>query len=350
MKFNNFLNLTYLKRKIKELIRPKYLVFILFLIIIIFAIFFTYKNVVESFGGSNSSAAFDIPSLKKWICPDTKDWFTPKSKSYNFSDLGFTMPNKVISASFLLCIMKSDPNWRPIFRVSSKPNGIDITDGVGDGRNPGLWIWPNTSNLHFRVSTDSTPNDGLNTEVYIPMGIPILITFVINNNNITSYYNNIAVTSQNFNNIHPRNNNATLWIADWNANQNFFIKNFTLYDGVLTQKDVNDIYDKLDQGPAGAVGPAGAIGPAGPIGPAGAAGPIGPAGAVGPAGVAGPVGPGGAVGPPGPGGAVGPAGVAGAAGAVGPRGATGPPGTAGTAGIAGPPGTPGNVKLDLVNF
>ena len=191
MKLNNFLNLTYLKRKIKELIRPRYLVFILFLLIIIFVIFFTYKNVVESFGGSNSSAAFDIPSLKKWICPDTKVWLTPKQKSYKFSDLGFTTPNKVMSVSFLLCIMKNDPNWREIFRISNKSNGDDFWwngQNSGDGRIPGLWIWPNnptnnpqTNNLHFRVATDSNVNDGLDTNVFIPMAVPSLITFVINN-------------------------------------------------------------------------------------------------------------------------------------------------------------------------
>ena len=346
MKFNNFLNLTYLKRKIKEIVTPKYLVFILFLLIIIFAIFFTYKNVIESFGGSNSSAAFDIPPFKKWVCPDTKDWFTPQIKSYKFSDLGFTTPNKVMSVSFLLCIIRNDANWRQIFRISNKPNGGEIVNwnNVNDeGRVPGLWIWPNnptnnpqTNNLHFRFSTNSAPNDGLDTDVFIPMGVPFLITFVINNNNVTNYINNILVKNQNFNNIHPRISNAILWVCDGAyATQNYFIKNFTLYDGALSQKDVNDIYDKLDQG---ALGPAGPPGVAGAVGPPGVAGPAGP---VGPAGVAGPVGPGGAVGP---------AGVAGAAGAVGPRGATGPPGSAGAAGIAGPPGTPGNVKLDLVNF
>jgi len=290
LKLKNLLNLNYFKK----ISHSKYLVtVILFLIIILVIIFFmTYNNIIEVFGGSNDSEAFDIPSLKKWSCPDTKIWFKPKYKSYKFSELGFTTPNKVMSASFLLCIMKSDPDWRPIFRISNKPNGADFWwngENSGDGRVPGLWIWPNnstnnpqTNNLHFRIATDSGLNDGLDTNVYIPMAVPFLITFVINNNTITSYVNNILVTSQDFNNIHPRNNDATLWIADWDKPQNYFIKNFTLYDGALSQQDVDKIYDKLEQGPAGPAGPAGGAGPAGPAGPVG---PAGPAGVVGPVGV-----------------------------------------------------------------
>jgi len=259
MKYNNFLNIKYLENTLNKAISTNFLIIILFLLIIIFVIsFISYKKVNESFGGSNSSDAFEIHSLNKWSCPDTKIWFKPKYKSYKFSELGFTTPNKVMSVSFLLCVMRSDPNWRPIFRISNKPNGDDFWwngQNSGDGRVPGLWIWPNnptnnpqTNNLHFRVATDSGVNDGLDTNVYIPMAVPFLITFVINNNNITCYTNNILVTSQDFNNIHPRNNNATLWIADWDAPQNYFIKNFTLYNGALSQQDVNGIYDKLEQG------------------------------------------------------------------------------------------------------
>ena len=322
MKINNLLNFNYFKKIFKKITHSNYLVVaILFLIIILVIIFsMTCKKIIEAFGGSNDSVAFDIPSFKKWSCPDTKVWFTPKYKSYKFSELGFTTPNKVMSASFLLCIMRSDPNWRQIFRISNKPNGDDFWwngQNSGDGRIPGLWIWPNNSNLHFRVSTDSGINDGLDTNVYIPMAVPFLITFVINNNNIKCFINNILVSNQDFNNIHARTSDATLWVCDWNGNQNFFIKNLTLYDGALSQQDVDKMYDKLDEGPAG---PAGIAGPPGIAGPAGVAGPAGAVGPVGPAGAVGPVGPAGAVGP------------------VGPAGAIGPPGIAGTAGLNGEPG------------
>jgi hypothetical protein len=359
MKFQKFFNLNYFKKTVKQLFSSKYLLFILFLIIIIVSIFLiTYKNILEGFGGSNTAAAFEIPSLKKWVCPDTKDWFTPKLKSYKFSDLGFTTPNKVMSVSFLLCIMRSDVNWREIFRISNKPNGDDIGNG-GEGRVPGLWIFPanptnnpQTSQLHFRVATDSGINDGLDSNIFIPMAVPFLITYVINNNNIKLYINNINTSNQDFNNIRQRNSNATLWIADWNGNSNFFIKNFTLYDGALSQNDVNNIYDKLDQGVTGPIGPAGVAGPigpagvAGPPGPAGVAGPIGPAGMAGPPGPAGvgPPGPAGVAGPPGPAG-VGPTGPAGVAGPIGPVGETGPPGPVGLQGPIGPAGVPGPIGL-----
>jgi hypothetical protein len=331
----------YLKKIFKKITHSKYLVVAsLFLIIILVIIFLmTCKKIIEAFGGSKDSAAFDIPSFKKWSCPDTKIWYTPKRKSYKFSDLGFTTPNKKISASFLLSIIRTDPNWRSIFRISNFPDGRDMDGGGGDGRIPGLWIVPNnstnnpqTNNLHFRVSTDSSPNDGLNTDVYTPMAVPFLITFVINNNNIKCFINNILVSNQDFNNIHSINNNATLWVGDWDGVQNCFIKNLTFYDGALSQQDVDKIYDKLDEGPAGAAGPAGVAGPPGPAGVAGSPGVAGPAGAVGPAGAPGPpglAGPAGSVGPPGPAGSVGPPGLAGPAGppgSVGPRGPQGIPG------------------------
>jgi len=317
MKFQKFFNVNYFKKIVKQLLSSKYLFLLIlfFLIIIIVSVFsITYKNIIESFGGSNTADAFNIPSLKKWICPDTTNWFTPKLKGYKFSDLGFTTPNKVMSVSFLLCIMRSDGNWRQIFRISNKPNGDDIGNS-GEGRVPGLWIYPvnptnnpQTSQLHFRVATDSGNNDGLDPNVFIPMAVPFLITFVINNNNIKFYINNIDTSTQDFKNIRPRNSNATLWISDWNGNSNFFIKNFTLYDGALTQNDVNNIYDKLFQGVIGPIGPAGAQGPIGPVGAQGPIGPVGLQGPIGPAGVPGPIGIdglAGAVGPTGPTGAYG---------------------------------------------
>jgi len=268
IKYNNLFNSNYIKKIFEKNILSNYLVFAsLFLIIIVFIIFFTkHKNINESFGGSNDSGAFYIPSFKKWSCPDTKVWLTPKRKSYKFSELGFTAPNKNMSSSFLLCIIRSDPNWRSLFRFSNLPNG----DDGGDGRIPGLWIVPDnptnnpqTNNLHFRVSTDSGVNDGLNTDVYIPMAVPFLVTFVINNNNIKCYINNILVTNQDFNNIHPINNNATLWVGDWDGVQNCFIKNLTFYDGVLSQQDVNSIYNKLEQGVDGVADSPCSIGPIG---------------------------------------------------------------------------------------
>ena len=67
MKFNKILNLNFFKKKIKDVISSKYLFVTLFSLIILIIIFITflisYKNIIEAFGGSKSSDAFNIPSL-----------------------------------------------------------------------------------------------------------------------------------------------------------------------------------------------------------------------------------------------------------------------------------------------
>jgi len=234
---------------------------------------------MENFAGSVVAPAFDTPTLKKWTFPDSKNtWYkVKKSPLYKFSDLGFTSPNSKMSYSFLYTCLEGVNYWRNIFRFSNREDGSDGTDG----RNPGLWVFPDyTNRLHFRVGSNENPNDGLNT-IVLPMGTPMLITFVIDENTINFYLNNILAYTGKFNGIKPRNANALFWINDSDNDGNLYIKNLTFYDGALTQTDVNNIYDKLEEGKQGPQGPQGPAGPAGPVGPVG---PVGPQGKIGPQG------------------------------------------------------------------
>ena len=308
--------------KLKNIFRQlsnKLLFLILILLIIVSLFYVFFKNIiVENFGTSNDDVAFDIPTLKKWSFEESKSWYKILKGGYkkNFSELGFTTPNSKLSILFLFTNLKGTDYWRNIFRFTNTSNDCC---NKGD-RIPALWVRPdNNNNFHVRFSTDANGNDGIDTGILFPMAVPILIGLIFDGNTFTLYYNNIMAYNGTFNNIMARDSTTVLQIADsfYQQDGSLFIKNFTLYDGALTQTDINSVYDKLSQGPEGPAGPAG------PDGIAGIAGPAGPAGAAGPAGVSGSPGPAGAVGPIGPAGPAGPAGIDGPAGPAGPAGVDG---------------------------
>ena len=209
-----------------------------------------YKShTIEGLGSSNDMVAFDMPQLRKWSFPDSVNWYkVVKSRKYKFSELGFTMPNYKLSISFLYTCLEGVGWWRNILRFSDRDDGAD-----GDhGRNPGLWIWPVTgpytdpNKLHFRVHSKNGWNDGFDTTV-LPLAVPMLITFVIDQNTVYFYKDNILVYTSNFNGLAPRSYNTCFFVnADGDLGGKVLIKNLTFYDGALSQTDVNNMYDKLD--------------------------------------------------------------------------------------------------------
>ena len=272
-------------------------------------------NVFESFTGSNSAAAFNIPILKKWTCPVTNEWYKVMPNGYKipFSQTGLTSPNSVITISFLYNCLQTAGGYRNVFRFADSAGDM----GMGD-RIPALYIEPNKNSGAMGFTIEGNPNAVIVAPV-TPIAKPVLVTIVFNAGNVKYYIDNMLVADNNYNNIYKRSNEkTTLYIGDafYPSDGNILIKNFTLYDGALTQADINKIYDKLEEGPPG---------PPGPQGPAGTPGAAGPAG---PAGIAGSQGP------------------AGTPGAAGPQGPAGPAGPQGPQGLQGPPGKNGNDGKD----
>ena len=101
--------------KLKNIFRKlsnKFLFLILILLIIVFLFCIFLKNIiVENFGGSTDSAAFDIPTLKKWSFEESKNWYKILKGGYkkNFSELGFTTPNSKLSVLFIILNAHSCP-------------------------------------------------------------------------------------------------------------------------------------------------------------------------------------------------------------------------------------------------
>jgi hypothetical protein len=303
-----------------------FFIFLVLFIISLFYIFYYGKSIVETFIDSvNTSSAFNVPTLTKWTFPDSSSkWFKlpgkGSEKSYMYKDLGFSNTDESydsISISFLINIVAGLDKWRCIFHFNN--TGKDCCNF--DDRVPAMFVYPdNTTKFHIRYSTDSNGNDGIDPSVTIPMGIPSLITLVFNKNNFTFYVNGNIIKSIGYGDIYPRKSDTKIYIGDhfdgYGNDGNVLIKNFTIYDGALTETDVKNIYNKLNElsiGPVGPAGPAGQMGtpgPAGIAGPAGSKGDKGDQGPTGPQGLEGPMGPQGLEGPIGPQGLEGPIGPA----------------------------------------
>jgi len=346
-----------------------WLMFFVFIILVLLFSFVVTRNIfaIENFADSgDASAAFAIPKLTKWsfveqekylkkdsvptpppgtgvIGQSPSDWCQlSKGKTYviPFTDLGFSAtaqkPNKNISIAFIIKVVGGSGSWREVFRFNEMRNNKKGVKTAYDcctrgDRLPAFFVFNNfSSKFSIKFSTDKGGDDGVDPPIEIPMATPVLITLVFSSkgdpalDNFDFYVNNNLSASGFFKNTFPRSVNSQLYIGEnfnnYGADGNILIKNFTVYDGILSKQDVESIYKKLEEGLPGPIGP---VGPAGPAGPQGIAGPTG---SVGPAGVAGGIGPQGVAGSAGPAGPMGPAGPKGPQGIVGPAGAQGLPG------------------------
>jgi hypothetical protein len=292
--------------------KNKFFIFLVLFILLLLYIFYYGKSILESFVDSSSTSdAFNIPTLTKWNFPDSSSsWFKlpgkGSEKSYTYKDLGFSNTEESfdsISISFLINIVSGLDKWRCIFHFNN--TGNDCCNA--NDRVPAMFIHPDkSSRFHIRYSTDSNGNDGIDPNVTIPMSVPTLITLVFNKNNFSFYVNENIVKSIGYGDIHPRNVDTKIYIGDhWDGygnDGNVLIKNFTVYDGALSETDVKNMYNKLNElssgsdGQAGPPGPPGPPGQTGPQGPQGQPGPMGQMGTSGKIGSVGPIGPMGPVG------------------------------------------------------
>jgi hypothetical protein len=339
-------------------ISNKHLIFILTIMILLILVYLCYKYyfsaIHENFdelGFSNvysntMTAAVNLPSFTKWTFPNSKNhWYAVKQSGFNkyVRDMGFSSNiNKTMSLSFFIQVNSGSSLWRNVFHFTDSTNSDSC-------RIPAMWIFPdNTTNFHIRFRTSDDNNNGINTQDFtsnISFGNPYLLTLVFKDNQFTFYINNTKVCDKGFNNIAARDNNTLMYIGNpWYASDNgILISNFTVYDGSLTQSDVNSMVDKVQQSPLIA-GPPGKDGPSGPTGKDGAPGTPGPSGGQGSPGSPGTPGTNGLDGKdggPGPSGPPGSTGEKGGDGPPGPQGAEGKPGGEGVS-VPGPMGAPGS--------
>jgi hypothetical protein len=321
--------------------------FIIFLIIalILFILYFSYKYLlnksnIENFYDYVTSDALNSPNIKKWMFLDSQIWYKVKRGGFTTSikEMGEVAKTKNFSISFILNLTSVAGYWRNVFHFSNSDDGSRI---------PAMWIYPdNTSKFHMRFATNSSSNDGTDTDGSFLLNKPTLVTLIFNGDNFKLYLGSSKVKDQNFNNINNnRNNDTKLYIGDsWYDNDGgIIIKNFTVYDGVLSESDVIKI-DKMINDGTGISSGVGSVGPAGPAGPAGLPGPIGRDGPAGPVGRDGKDGKDGKDGQQGDKGKDGEKGIQGIQGNIGPMGPMGPQGIQGNIGpmgLEGPQGIQG---------
>jgi len=341
-------------------ISNKRLIFILTIFIVLILLYLCYKyflsSTIENFdeisGVSNSKAndAVNIPSQRKWtFVPSASTWYYPKQDGFNMRlrDMNLSQYNN-ITICFLIQINNGSDQWRNIFHFTQDNNNCC----AGGQRIPAMWVFPDGStHFHIRFSTRNDGNDGINSQDFtggIAFNRPYFLTLVFNGDNFNFYINKTRVCDKNFNGITGRNGDTIMYIGDkWHHNNNgILITNFTVYDGVLNQNDINKMIDKVQEspltaGPPGRDGINGKDGINGNDGAPGTPGPAGGQGAPGSAGTPGTNGTNGKDGAPGPSGPPGSPGEKGGDGPPGPQGAEGKPGGEGVS-VPGPMGAPGS--------
>ena len=180
-------------------------------------------------------------NLKEWKFPNSINWYTVSQNGYSIkmSDTGITLPTRQYSISFLYNLNATKASWTNIFHITKSGNNC-CSDG---DRNPAIWVFPNETRFHIRMSTNDSGNDGIDIDA-APVNNKILVTFLFDNNIFTLYINNTKKITKTFNNISPISPDALLYIGDpWHDhNKTVNIRDFTIYNGVLTADQISNIY------------------------------------------------------------------------------------------------------------
>lgn len=183
-------------------------------------------------------------NLKEWKFPNSTNWYTISQNGYSIkmTDTGITLPTKQYSISFFYNLTAIKPTLTNIFHITNTGNNCC---NAGD-RIPAMWVMPNETNFQIKMSTNDNGNDGIDIDG-VPLNTKALITLLFDNNTFTLYINNDKKISKTFNNIAAINPNAIMYIGDpWHTNNGTInIRDFTIYDTVLTSKQISDNYTTI---------------------------------------------------------------------------------------------------------
>jgi len=161
----------------------------------------------------DSSIKTDSFSNLSALIVNTPNEFTTKTIPYGQFKYGpSNINNDSLQFTYSLWIKVKNIKdyWRGIFRA-----GIPANDG---SRMPGLWIYPKSLGLHFRVSTTVNGNEGLD----IPAGNLSLnkwvhIAYTVNNKNIKSFVNGKLINDEKLSGpMNPIPNNMSIQLNNYN--------------------------------------------------------------------------------------------------------------------------------------
>ena len=253
---------------IKKYIRKVNIYTVLFLTILIFVIMLFAKNCNDYF---ETFAVNEVNNIPKWkydkTTPTQKwdEWCGIKQNGFvqSCKDLGLTTPNSKMTIVFMFRCQYVFNNWRNIFHFT---DGDDITGNYGKigDRIPAMWIYPSQHvptggeyALHIRFGTKSSFNDGYDYTVVRPLDSQEFFSLVFDDDTFAFYMNGTLIFSAKYSPIEKRKEYTRMFIGDpWHHTEGLLIKNFTIYNGALSAKNISEVYNKIMNGPVGIEGTA----------------------------------------------------------------------------------------------
>ena len=205
------------------------------------------EKVINAIGG------LPVINASDWVFFPTEDRFDSLGGSNNLYDetknlIGNWSESNIensatMSISFWIFISDLHTNWRNIIHVTNDGHNC-CSPG---NRVPAIWIYPNSTMVHFRHSTETNGNDGPHEHSYkIPMNTATFFTIVLNRTTMTSYANGIQIEglTKTFSSpLVPADSTAKFYMGNpWAGFGGFKIKNFKLYNTVFSAMDVFDLY------------------------------------------------------------------------------------------------------------
>ena len=180
-----------------------------------------------------------------WSYPKSiKDWYTIVQNNLvsTWKNLKINS-NSNMSVSFSLLIKNNSAEWNNIFHFTN-----DNVDCCNSGnRVPGVWVYPNNTNLLIVNDLESAPNQYVNI-TGIELNKPTFIVITWLNQTINTYINNTLQTSFTYNSKFVSTTDETnFYIGDpwYPQTKGIQVKKFNLYNTVLNQDQIKQLYNSV---------------------------------------------------------------------------------------------------------
>ena len=186
--------------------------------------------------------------LGRWTLIDSdKKWYlinnTKTIGQWKITNIKHTSK---MTITFWINISKLYPSWTNILHVTN--NNSNCCE-KGD-RVPGIWLYPNSSKMLVVADNEVYANKSIDSgDQSIKLDKSTLVSIVFNKYKISLYFDGQLVTEKKFaHHLKNANNNATFYCPDpWHGANGINdietrIMNLTLYNKVLTQEEIQNIY------------------------------------------------------------------------------------------------------------
>lgn len=201
------------------------------------------SDVINIYNPSSTLTKYDTSVKWNWTyAPTVNKWYVipPNNRIGNWSSLGIT-DNTRMTMSFYINITRTAPDWRNIIHVTNDGNNC-CSPGQ---RIPAIWIWPNSTALHIRFSSEDSGNNGIDTgPLTINKNTYVSIVF---KGGITVYFDGQKVGYQPYwMNMIKANPSAIVFVGDpwYGTIGGFSIQNLSIANGdIYNIPDTTSHYD-----------------------------------------------------------------------------------------------------------